>query len=61
MSAIRVTEPVSGVVVIGEEQRGVTRRVGGLEEQTVHSSQQPGQVIDSGRILAAQISLQVGH
>ena len=61
MTAIRVAQALSSVIVFGEEEGGVGAVGRILAKELIHGSQEALRLIQSDSALAAQVRLQVGH
>src|SRR5271170_3626551 len=61
VTAVDVTETAGGVIVVGEEDRGIGRVRGVLEEEAVDGLEEELWFVASEGELAAEVGLEVGH
>ena len=61
VTTVDVTETAGGVIVVGEEDRGVGRVGGVLEEEAVDGLEEELWFVASEGELAAEVGLEVGH
>src|SRR5260370_27419154 len=61
MAAVGVMQEARGVIIFGEEQRGVGAVGGVFAEELVHGAQEMSGLLVGDGAEAAQIGLQVGH